>query len=214
MQPTTRDAYGGGMYGNDQGQTKNPEKQPASETQSADGADKAKNKPNQITTDGSNKPKSEQACVGYNRLTFSFLALDWAGNLARGIVNLFDCPTLNRALSEGKRQLPHRKHIGYMVNADGVTEISLNMVNADGVTEISLNMVNADGVTEISLTDNCPTHHPFPIIGFGKFGFHDLEFQIFVLAVLFSTTVPSSHCYFSHEAFLLPVNLHPISSLF
>lgn len=45
MQPTTHDAYGGGMYGTEQGQTKKPEKPPASETQSADGPDEAKNKP-------------------------------------------------------------------------------------------------------------------------------------------------------------------------
>ncbi|XVE94436.1 hypothetical protein REPUB_Repub02eG0008300 [Reevesia pubescens] len=45
MQPVTRDAYGGGMYGTEQGQTKKPEKPPASESQSADGPDEAKNKP-------------------------------------------------------------------------------------------------------------------------------------------------------------------------
>ncbi|WRX30403.1 hypothetical protein QQP08_022890 [Theobroma cacao] len=46
MQPVTRGAYGGGMYGNEeQGQTKRPEKPPASETQSADGPDEARYKP-------------------------------------------------------------------------------------------------------------------------------------------------------------------------
>ncbi|XVF35853.1 hypothetical protein REPUB_Repub19eG0007000 [Reevesia pubescens] len=45
MLPVTFDAYGGGMYGTEQGQTKIPEKPPASETQSADGPDEAKNKP-------------------------------------------------------------------------------------------------------------------------------------------------------------------------
>ncbi|KAK6277860.1 hypothetical protein POUND7_018183 [Theobroma cacao] len=46
MQPVTRGAYGGGMYGTEeQGQTKRPEKPPASETQSADGPDEARYKP-------------------------------------------------------------------------------------------------------------------------------------------------------------------------
>ncbi|OMP11143.1 hypothetical protein COLO4_03997 [Corchorus olitorius] len=49
MQPLTHEAYGGGMYGTEQGQTKKPEnKPPASETLSADGpgeANLAKSKP-------------------------------------------------------------------------------------------------------------------------------------------------------------------------
>ncbi|XVE56267.1 hypothetical protein DITRI_Ditri03aG0224700 [Diplodiscus trichospermus] len=45
MQPVTHGAYGGGMYGTEQGQSKKPAKPPASETQSADGPDEAKKKP-------------------------------------------------------------------------------------------------------------------------------------------------------------------------
>ncbi|XP_059461687.1 uncharacterized protein LOC132190666 [Corylus avellana] len=37
MKPVTHDAYGGGMYGTEPGQQKNPTKPPASEAQSADG---------------------------------------------------------------------------------------------------------------------------------------------------------------------------------
>lgn len=37
MEPTTRGAYGGGMYGTEQGQPEKTFKPPASDTQSADG---------------------------------------------------------------------------------------------------------------------------------------------------------------------------------
>ena len=37
MEPLTRGAYGGGMYGTEAGQPEKPTKPPASETQSADG---------------------------------------------------------------------------------------------------------------------------------------------------------------------------------
>lgn len=47
MTPVTHDAYGGGMYGTDDGQPKKPIKPPASETQSADGPVEATTKPKQ-----------------------------------------------------------------------------------------------------------------------------------------------------------------------
>jgi hypothetical protein len=45
MKPVTHDAYGGGMYGTEPGQLKNPTKSPASEAQSADGPAEATAKP-------------------------------------------------------------------------------------------------------------------------------------------------------------------------
>ncbi|XP_022749978.1 uncharacterized protein LOC111299166 [Durio zibethinus] len=45
MQPVIHGAYGGRMYGTEQGQKKKEEKPPASKTQSADGPDEAKNEP-------------------------------------------------------------------------------------------------------------------------------------------------------------------------
>ncbi|KAL4272565.1 hypothetical protein GQ457_13G007860 [Hibiscus cannabinus] len=45
MYPVTHYAYGGGMYGMEQGQLKKPESPPASETQSADGPDERRNEP-------------------------------------------------------------------------------------------------------------------------------------------------------------------------
>ncbi|KAE8680359.1 Detected protein of unknown function [Hibiscus syriacus] len=45
MYPVTHDAYGGGMYGTEQGQAKKPEKPPASETQGADGPDEGRKEP-------------------------------------------------------------------------------------------------------------------------------------------------------------------------
>ncbi|KAL6511924.1 hypothetical protein OROGR_021521 [Orobanche gracilis] len=41
MQPLTKEAYGGGMYGTDDGEPKQPGKPPASLTQSADGPEEA-----------------------------------------------------------------------------------------------------------------------------------------------------------------------------
>lgn len=55
MQPLTREAYGGGMYGAEEGSQKKPEKPPASDTQSADGPAEAtiqtKHKPPPSTGD-------------------------------------------------------------------------------------------------------------------------------------------------------------------
>lgn len=45
MKPLTREAYGGGMYGNEPGDEKKPVKPPANETQSADGPVDADIKP-------------------------------------------------------------------------------------------------------------------------------------------------------------------------
>ncbi|KAG4162040.1 hypothetical protein ERO13_D01G093200v2 [Gossypium hirsutum] len=45
MYPVTHNAYGGGLYGTDQGKAKKPKNPPASETQSADGPNEAKNEP-------------------------------------------------------------------------------------------------------------------------------------------------------------------------
>ncbi|KAB2096448.1 hypothetical protein ES319_A01G108900v1 [Gossypium barbadense] len=45
MHPVTHNAYGGGLYGTDQEQAQKPENPPASETQSADGPNEAKNEP-------------------------------------------------------------------------------------------------------------------------------------------------------------------------
>ncbi|CAA0831145.1 transcription activator-related [Striga hermonthica] len=50
MQPLTKEAYGGGMYGTDDGEPKQPEKKPpASATQSADG-------PAEATVEPKHKP--------------------------------------------------------------------------------------------------------------------------------------------------------------
>ncbi|KAK2660867.1 hypothetical protein Ddye_007400 [Dipteronia dyeriana] len=47
MKPVTHDAYGGGMYANEpEQQQKKPNKQPASETQNADGPNGPQIKPN------------------------------------------------------------------------------------------------------------------------------------------------------------------------
>ncbi|KAI3464710.1 hypothetical protein Pfo_021373 [Paulownia fortunei] len=55
MQPLTREAYGGGMYAAEEGEPKQPEKPPASATQSADGPAEAtvqpKHKPPPSTGD-------------------------------------------------------------------------------------------------------------------------------------------------------------------
>ncbi|XP_073287998.1 uncharacterized protein [Primulina huaijiensis] len=45
LQPLTVNAYGGGMYGTEEGQLKDPTKPPASATQSADGPDKVTPRP-------------------------------------------------------------------------------------------------------------------------------------------------------------------------
>lgn len=45
MKPLTYEAYGGGMYGRDEGETEIAAKPPASETQSADGPDEATTRP-------------------------------------------------------------------------------------------------------------------------------------------------------------------------
>ncbi|KZV20090.1 Mediator of RNA polymerase II transcription subunit 26 [Dorcoceras hygrometricum] len=45
LQPLTKNAYGGGMYGTEEGQSKDPMKPPASETQSADGPAEATAQP-------------------------------------------------------------------------------------------------------------------------------------------------------------------------
>ncbi|EYU17506.1 hypothetical protein MIMGU_mgv1a026572mg, partial [Erythranthe guttata] len=46
MQPVTKEAYGGGMYGTEEGEAKQPAgKLPASATQSADGPDEATAEP-------------------------------------------------------------------------------------------------------------------------------------------------------------------------
>ncbi|OAY50429.1 uncharacterized protein LOC110615389 [Manihot esculenta] len=56
MKPVTEEAYGGGMYANEPGQTQKVSKKPASETQSADGetekaASEPKHKPPPSTGD-------------------------------------------------------------------------------------------------------------------------------------------------------------------
>lgn len=55
MQPLTKEAYGGGMYGAEEGGQKQPDKPPASDTQSADGPAEAtfepKHKPPPSTGD-------------------------------------------------------------------------------------------------------------------------------------------------------------------
>ncbi|XP_058220581.1 uncharacterized protein LOC131330861 [Rhododendron vialii] len=55
MEPVTREAYGGGMYGTEAGQPQKPRNPPASDTQSADGpaepAVKPKHKPPPSTGD-------------------------------------------------------------------------------------------------------------------------------------------------------------------
>lgn len=45
MKPLTESAYGGGMYGTEEGQQRSLQKKPASDTQSADGAVEAEMKP-------------------------------------------------------------------------------------------------------------------------------------------------------------------------
>ncbi|OEL27188.1 hypothetical protein BAE44_0011789 [Dichanthelium oligosanthes] len=45
MKPLTREAYGGGMYANEEGQRRDPAKPRASATQSADGPEEAAAKP-------------------------------------------------------------------------------------------------------------------------------------------------------------------------
>ncbi|XP_073032589.1 uncharacterized protein [Primulina eburnea] len=45
LQPLTENAYGGGLYGTEEGQSKDPTKAPASATQSADGPDGATTQP-------------------------------------------------------------------------------------------------------------------------------------------------------------------------
>ncbi|XP_017981116.1 PREDICTED: uncharacterized protein LOC18591680 [Theobroma cacao] len=76
MQPVTRGAYGGGMYGTEeQGQTKRPEKPPASETQSADGPDEARYKPvNKPPPSSGDRDIDITVCsCGYNEICCSFL---------------------------------------------------------------------------------------------------------------------------------------------